>query len=110
MLHTSEGWRKLKAIAQSEGIPGIFYEREFGEHSRIYGFAKVLMLVGDTQEVFCPISMTDGTARIIELLGNEELKRGVFSRLISRDPETAFTAGQWMTEVSVQRAAIAYRW
>ncbi|KAH6912831.1 acyl-CoA dehydrogenase domain-containing protein [Coprinopsis sp. MPI-PUGE-AT-0042] len=98
VLHTSEGWRKLKGVAQREGIPGIFYERKFGEHSRIYGFAKVLLLVGDTQEVFCPISMTDGTARIIEILGNEELKREVLPRLISRDPEVAFTAGQWMTE------------
>lgn len=59
-------------------------------------------MVGDTQEVFCPSSMTDGTARIIELLGNEELKRDIFPRLISRDPEIAFTAGQWMTEVSLR--------
>jgi hypothetical protein len=50
-LHTSEGWRELKAIAQKEGIPGIFYERKYGEHSRAYGFAKVLLMVGDSQEV-----------------------------------------------------------
>ncbi|EAU86035.1 acyl-CoA dehydrogenase domain-containing protein [Coprinopsis cinerea okayama7 len=97
-LETSEGWRKLKAIAQQEGLPGIFYERTYGEHSRIYGFAKMLLMVGDTQEVFCPLSMTDGTARVIELIGNPALKRDVLPRLISRDPSQAFTAGQWMTE------------
>lgn len=54
-LNTSEGWRKLKEISQREGIPGIFYDRQYGEHSRIYGYAKVLLLVGDTQMVCCPL-------------------------------------------------------
>ncbi|KXN88081.1 Putative acyl-CoA dehydrogenase AidB [Leucoagaricus sp. SymC.cos] len=97
-LQTSEGWRDLKAAAQKEGIPGIFYERKHREFSRIYGFAKVILMVGDSQEVFCPLSMTDGTARIIELIGNERAKKDIFPRLISRDPAMAFTAGQWMTE------------
>ncbi len=50
-LQTSEGWRELKAIAQREGLPGIFYERKYNEHSRIYGFAKVTVMVGDSNEV-----------------------------------------------------------
>lgn len=50
-LRTSESWRVLKSIAQQEGVPGIFYERTYGEHSRVYGFAKVLMLYGDSQVV-----------------------------------------------------------
>ncbi|KAF6766547.1 acyl-CoA dehydrogenase domain-containing protein [Ephemerocybe angulata] len=96
-LHTSEGWRRLKAMAQQEGLPAIFYERLYGEHSRTYGFAKILLLVGDTQEVFCPLSMTDGAARILELSGNNATK-DIYERLTSRDPSSAFTAGQWMTE------------
>ncbi|KAJ3570101.1 hypothetical protein NP233_g4628 [Leucocoprinus birnbaumii] len=97
-LHTSEGWRDLKAAAQKEGIPAIFYERKHKQYSRIYGFAKVILMVGDSHEVFCPLSMTDGTARIIELIGNEQTKKDILPRLVSRDPTTAFTAGQWMTE------------
>ena len=50
-LETSEGWRELKAISQREGLPGIFYERKYSEYSRIYGFAKVALLDGDTNEV-----------------------------------------------------------
>ncbi|KAF8827609.1 hypothetical protein HHX47_DHR4000165 [Lentinula edodes] len=49
-LHTSEGWRSLKATAQREGVPGIFYERKYREHSRTFGFAKALMMVGDSHE------------------------------------------------------------
>ncbi|KAF8073704.1 hypothetical protein FPV67DRAFT_761537 [Lyophyllum atratum] len=98
-LETSEGWRDLKAVGQKEGLPGIFYERKYQEHSRSYGFAKMMLMVGDVHVVFCPLSMTDGTARVIELLGSAEMKEKILPRLISRDPAFAFTSGQWMTEV-----------
>ncbi|KII90615.1 hypothetical protein PLICRDRAFT_52341 [Plicaturopsis crispa FD-325 SS-3] len=97
-LQTSEGWRNLKAIAQREGIPGIAYERKYGEYSRVYSFAKAVLLEGDCQTTLCPISMTDGCARVLELLGTSEMKRHILPRLISRDPTIAFTSGQWMTE------------
>ena len=50
-LETSEGWRDLKALGQREGLPAIFYERKYNEYSRIYGFAKMLLMVGDSHEV-----------------------------------------------------------
>ncbi|KAI0081541.1 hypothetical protein K474DRAFT_1242013 [Panus rudis PR-1116 ss-1] len=102
-LQTSEGWRGLKAAMQEEGLIGIFYERRYREYSRVYGFAKMMLAVGDTRVIFCPLSMTDGCARVLELLGTPALKRDVIPRLISRDPKVAFTAGQWMTEVASRR-------
>ncbi|KAF8349432.1 hypothetical protein F5887DRAFT_1059662 [Amanita rubescens] len=98
LLATSEAWRDLKAFAQKEGIPAIFYEGKYGPHSRIYGYAKALMMVGDTHVIFCPLSMTDGAARVIQLVGTPAMKQDIFPRLISRDPSFAFTSGQWMTE------------
>ena len=50
-------------------------------------------------QIFCPMSMTDGTARVIELSGSPKMKEDLLPRLISRDPAYAFTSGQWMTEV-----------
>jgi hypothetical protein len=50
-LETSEGWRALKEVSQREGIPAIFYERKYGEYSRLYGFAKVFLMTGDCAEV-----------------------------------------------------------
>ncbi|KAF8558238.1 acyl-CoA dehydrogenase NM domain-like protein [Imleria badia] len=97
-LDTSEAWKELKSVFFKEGIPGIFYERKYGEFSRIYGFVKLHMLVGDSHVVGCPISMTDGCARVLELIGTPEMKTTLFPRLISRDPSFAFTSGQWMTE------------
>lgn len=50
-LQTSEGWRGLKAVMQQEGIPGIFFERTHGAYSRVHGFMKMLVAVGDSQVV-----------------------------------------------------------
>lgn len=50
-LHTSEGWRGLKAKMQAEGIVGIFYERKYVELSRVYGFAKSVIATGDSSVV-----------------------------------------------------------
>jgi hypothetical protein len=50
-LQTSEGWRDLKAVAQKEGFPAIFYERKYKEYSRSYGFAKILIMMGESHEV-----------------------------------------------------------
>jgi hypothetical protein len=42
--------------------------------------------------------MTDGAARVIEVVGTEEMKREILPRLCSRNPAKAWTSGQWMTE------------
>ncbi|KAI0365734.1 hypothetical protein BV20DRAFT_953774 [Pilatotrama ljubarskyi] len=101
-LRTSEGWRGLKDVFHREGIVSIAYERKYGEHSRPYGFAKLFITAADSDVTDCPMSMTDGVARVLELIGSPALKRDVFTRLIRnvfrRDPGQAYTAGQWMTE------------
>jgi uncharacterized metal-binding protein len=50
-LDTSEGWRRLKDIAIREGLVAIHHERQYGEYSRIYGFAKCLIFSGDAHMV-----------------------------------------------------------
>ncbi|EIW59446.1 uncharacterized protein TRAVEDRAFT_122464 [Trametes versicolor FP-101664 SS1] len=97
-LRTSEGWRGLKELYQREGTVAIPYERKYGEHSWPYGFAKLFISVADSEVVDCPLSMTDGVARVLELSGTPQLKEEIFARLTSRDPARAYTAGQWMTE------------
>src|SRR6185369_9374815 len=46
----------------------------------------------------CPLAMTDGAARAIELYGDERLKDRALTRLLSRKPSEFWTSGQWMTE------------
>lgn len=52
-LATSEGWRALKKMAAEEGLVNIFYNREkYGEWGRVYGFAKILMWIGESNLVY----------------------------------------------------------
>ncbi|KAI0674440.1 acyl-CoA dehydrogenase NM domain-like protein [Trametes maxima] len=99
-LQTSEGWRKLKHFAIREGYNAIAYEREYGEHSRTCQFARTMVMTGDCHVIMCPMGMTDGVIRLLELYGNEAMKSEVLPLLLSRDPATAYLCGQWMTERS----------
>jgi alkylation response protein AidB-like acyl-CoA dehydrogenase len=97
-LKTSEGWRKLEAFAVSEGYISIPYERKYAELSRVYAFLKVMVMTGDCHVIMCPMGMTDGGARTLEMYGTEQMKRELLPKLISSDPQRSYLSGQWMTE------------
>ncbi|KAF9437658.1 hypothetical protein BGZ76_011772 [Entomortierella beljakovae] len=97
-LLVTEAWTKQKAIAAQEGVVAIAYERKYGQYSRIYQMAKQMLWTFGAGLYSCPIAMTDGCARVIELNGTQEMKDRVFTRLTSRDPAKFITSGQWMTE------------
>ncbi|GME65251.1 hypothetical protein ASPZODRAFT_14469 [Neofusicoccum parvum] len=103
---TSAGWRALTALGQAEGIVAIPFERAHGAYSRVHQFLLYHMWSGSAALATCPSAMTDGAARLLALeLADPRLaaaQRRVFEdalrRLTSRDPATAWTSGQWMTE------------
>lgn len=87
----------------------IGYENAFAEYSRVYHFAKYALWAGSAAWVNCPSLMVDGVATLFRrhLLnsgdagldeGQRVILRAAYDRLISRDPEYAWTTGQWMTE------------
>lgn len=97
-IRVSNGWRQLEKVAAEEGIVATAYERRFGSFSRIYQMA-LLYLYSPSSAIFsCPLAMTDGAARALELYGTPELKARAIPHLTSKDPATFWTAGQWMTE------------
>ncbi|KAJ7099435.1 acyl-CoA dehydrogenase/oxidase [Mycena belliarum] len=98
LLQTSEGWRALKDLAIKEGYLSNAYERKYKEHSRVYMFSKCMLMTGDFHVIMCPFGMTDGAARLIELFGNDQMKKEILPGLISRDPASSYLSGQWMTE------------
>ncbi|KAG0243321.1 hypothetical protein BGX31_010914 [Mortierella sp. GBA43] len=97
-LLVTEAWSKQKEIAAREGVVAIAYERKYGQFSRIYQMAKLMLWTSGAGLYSCPIAMTDGCARIIEVNGTQEMRDEVLPRLISRNPKTFITSGQWMTE------------
>jgi putative acyl-CoA dehydrogenase len=97
-IRVHAAWEKLAAAAAEEGIVATAYERKFGAHSRLVQFAKLYLYHPSSAFFSCPLAMTDGAARALELFGSEDLKKRAFTRLTSRDPATFWTSGQWMTE------------
>ncbi|MGE0536910.1 MAG: acyl-CoA dehydrogenase family protein [Pirellulales bacterium] len=97
-IDVARGWTELDRISAEEGLVAIGYERKHGPASRLHQFAKLYLFGPASATYTCPLAMTDGAARLIEVLGDDELKRGAFARLTSRDPEKFWTSGQWMTE------------
>lgn len=97
-LKTSDAWKKLEQAAAEEGIVATAYERKFGRYSRVYQMALLYLYHPSSAFFSCPLAMTDGAARAIELYGDAELKKTALANLTSRDPKKFWTAGQWMTE------------
>lgn len=94
----SHGWTALEHVAAREGLVAIGYERRHGPRSRIHQFAKLYLFHPSSAIVTCPLAMTDGAARLLEVHGDAVLRREMFGRLTSRDPDQFWTSGQWMTE------------
>jgi putative acyl-CoA dehydrogenase len=96
-IETSDAWRELDRIAATEGIVATAYERAHGAHSRIHQFARLYLYAPSSALYSCPLAMTDGAARFLEVHGDESLQH-VLAHLTSRDPNQFWTSGQWMTE------------
>jgi putative acyl-CoA dehydrogenase len=97
-IKTSDGWKQLEKVAAEEGIVATAYDRKFGAFSRVYQMA-LLYLYSPSSAIFsCPLAMTDGAARALELYAGPDLKERAMPHLLSRDPKQFWTAGQWMTE------------
>ncbi|HEY5022352.1 MAG TPA: acyl-CoA dehydrogenase family protein, partial [Gemmatimonadaceae bacterium] len=68
-----------------------------GPRSRIHQFAKLYLFAPSSALYSCPLAMTDGAARFLEVHGDKSMQP-VLAHLISRDPSEFWTSGQWMTE------------
>jgi alkylation response protein AidB-like acyl-CoA dehydrogenase len=96
-IETSDAWHDLDRISATEGIVATGYERKHGAHSRVDQFARLYLFAPSSALYSCPLAMTDGAARFLEVHGDEST-RSVFAHLTSRDPNEVWTSGQWMTE------------
>ena len=91
-------WQRAAPIAHERGLIAAAYERKYGEYSRILQMSLVHLFAPSTGVFACPLAMTDGAAKTLSVAGNAELAARALPHLTSRDPETAWTSGQWMTE------------
>ncbi|KOS20155.1 putative acyl-CoA dehydrogenase AidB [Escovopsis weberi] len=105
---TSEGWRELQRFGISKGIVAAGYDDTLGVFARPLQFLRMHLWEASSANATCPSAMQDGAAALMKrhlasntILGQERRTfQDAFSRLTSRDPDFAWTSGQWMTERS----------
>jgi len=99
-IEVSPAYTELGRIGVERGVASLPYEDGgYGDHARVV-WAALIALWGPSSALYsCPIAMTDAAARTLLLYGGpDELQ--VVERLTTRDPERAWTSGQWMTETT----------
>lgn len=105
-LVVTEGWRKLQDFSIEKGFVGQGYEGGLDQYTRIVQYLRELIFESSSANVGCPGAMSDGAARVLQhhlrnsKLSAEEQRvfQNAYDHLVSRDPATAWTSGQWMTE------------
>ena len=97
-IEVAPQWERIGRYAATHGVVATGYERAHGEHSRLHQFA-LAYLYGPSSALYsCPLAMTDGAAKTLLHHGDQDLVDRALPRLTSRDPDTFWTSGQWMTE------------
>ncbi len=97
-IKVSEAWKKLGHIAVEEKLIATAYRKAEGPWSRVHQMARIYLYGPSAALYTCPLAMSDGAARALELLGSDELKATALKNLISEDVSAFWTSGQWMTE------------
>lgn len=97
-IEVSPLWREAAIIAAEHGVVATAYEKRHGSLSRLHQMSLLYLFNPSTDVYSCPLAMTDGAAKTLLSHQNKALIDRAVPRLLSRDPATAWTSGQWMTE------------
>ena len=97
-VRTSPAWSKLKDFSARHGIVATGYDEELGDRRRVVQAALIYLFAASSATFSCPLAMTDAAARVLIDVAPAPLRDRLLPRLLSRDPASFITSGQWMTE------------
>jgi len=97
-IELSPAWSQLHAVQARAGLCALPYEDHHGRYDRIVQHALLHLYAPSSAVYTCAVAMTDAAVRVLVDHAPAELRARVVPRLTSRDPERAWTSGQWMTE------------
>ncbi len=97
-VEVTDVWKRAQVICAEHGLVAAGYDSELGPYARTHQHLLNYVVQASLDTYNCPLAMTDGAARTLLDAGNQELIDHALPRLLSRDPETMWTSGQWMTE------------
>jgi len=99
-IERTEVWDRAEPVAAERGLVATAYEQEHGQYSRLHQMALAYLFIPSTDMYGCPLAMTDGAARTLLDVGTGSVPNEAVRHLTSRDPQSFWTSGQWMTELS----------
>jgi acyl-CoA dehydrogenase len=97
-VEVTEVWKRAQVICAEHGLVAAGYDAELGPYARVHQHLLNYVVQASLDTYNCPLAMTDGAVRTLLDSGNQTLIDHALPRLLSRDPETMWTSGQWMTE------------
>lgn len=97
-IELTDLWKRGQRLSAEHGLVASGYEGRYGHFDRIDQFAKNYLVQASLDIYSCPLAMTDGAARTLRDTNNEAVMKRALPHLLSRDPATFWTSGQWMTE------------
>jgi len=97
-IEVSAAWEELLAAQARAGLVAVAYDGRHGPHGRVLQHALLHLYAPSSAVATCPLAMSDAAVRVLLDHAPPELRERVVPLLTSRDPERAWTSGQWMTE------------
>ncbi|MGA7295999.1 MAG: acyl-CoA dehydrogenase family protein [Rhodanobacteraceae bacterium] len=95
-VELSSSWREGPDITTRHALVASGYDTH--PTARLEQFARVYLYHMASEFYTCPLAMTDGAASAIRASGNDALIKRVLPHFLSRDADTLWLSGQWMTE------------
>ncbi len=105
-IEVEPAWYELGKIAARTGLIAIPHERKHGWRSRVHQYALLHLYTPSSAFFSCPLAMSDGAVAALRAHGDGEYAQRAIHHLTSRDPEEAWTSGQWMTEKERRRRCV----
>lgn len=99
-IELSPLWQRAARLAAEYGLVALPYEGLHGPYARPLQFALVYLFHPSSDVYTCPLAMSDGAARTLLTSENAALIERALPHLVGRDPDNAWTSGQWMTELT----------
>ncbi|HET6586694.1 MAG TPA: acyl-CoA dehydrogenase family protein [Oleiagrimonas sp.] len=97
-IHPTTAWCEGAAITARHGLVATGHDGTIGPTGRLEQFIRVYLYHVASEFYTCPLAMTDGAATAIKASGNRALMERALPHFLSRDADTLWLSGQWMTE------------
>ncbi|MBN8482461.1 MAG: acyl-CoA dehydrogenase family protein, partial [Xanthomonadales bacterium] len=99
-IGSTPAWRNGRALAARFGLVAAGHEEAHGEFARCDQFARVYLHHVASEFFTCPLAMSDGAATALKAVAESDQVERLVPRLVSRDVDTLWLSGQWMTETA----------